>query len=67
MSLTVCGFSKMEESAVLEKETEDEVCEAVIAAMINALPENLQTMEVFEHILSQSYQMLFARPIKLCE
>lgn len=41
------------------------VCEDVVVAMFNGLPEEARTLEVFNYILSESKEMLKNKIIKL--
>lgn len=49
----------------LQQETLDSACEAVIMAMVNTLPEEVQTVEVFEYVLEKSNDFLKQKIIKL--
>ena len=54
-----------EKKVVLNWKNVAEVCEAVIAAMVNGLPEEAHTMEVYQRILAETKEMLENKVIKL--
>lgn len=49
----------------LKQRTILEVCEAVILAMADGLPDEAHTIEVFEYILKQTEELLHNKPLKL--
>ena len=65
MSLLITGFSKNKTCTTLQQEILESACEAVIMAMVNNLPEEAQTIEVFEYVLEKSNNFLKQKIIKL--
>lgn len=65
MAVTVMKHIADENRVILYWEDVAEVCEAVITAMVNGLPEEAHTAEVCRHILHETEKMLDTRLIKL--
>ena len=65
MAVTVMKHIADENRVILCWEDVAEVCEAVITAMVNGLPEEAHTAEVCHHILHETEKMLDTRLIKL--
>ena len=55
----------MKQTLTLDKQVVVKVCDDVIVAMINGLPEEAHTLEVFNYILEESKEMLNHKIIKL--
>lgn len=55
----------VKQGIVVEYEVLQNACEAVICAMVNSLPEDVQTIEVFDYILQKSKDCLREKVIKL--
>ena len=53
------------QTVTLNQKTVSVVCENVIAAMINGLPEEAHTVEVFDCILDESKEVLRNKVIEL--
>lgn len=54
-----------EQTITLNQQTISEVCEAVISAMVNGLPDEAHTMEVFDYTLKQTEKILHNKTLKL--
>lgn len=56
---------EMKQTLTLDRQTVVKVCDDVLAAMINGLPEEAHTLEVFNYILEESKEMLYHKKIIL--
>lgn len=52
-------------TVVLEQQTIAQVCESVIAAMVNGLPEEAHTIEAYSYVLDETKKMLSSKRLKL--
>lgn len=65
MAVTVMKHIADENRVILYWEDVAQVCEAVITAMVNGLPEEAHTIEVYQRILHETEKMLGNKVIKL--
>lgn len=56
---------EVEQDVTLDQKVISCVCNEVIATMINGLPEEAHTFEVYNHVLNQSIEMLKTKLIIL--
>lgn len=61
----ITGIGQNKQAVVLEQDTISKVCEAVILAMANGLPDEAHTIEVFNCLLEQTKELLQNKPLKL--
>lgn len=54
-----------EKTVVLEQQVAMKVCETVMAAMVNELPEEAHTIEVFNYILDETKKMIHSKVVEL--
>lgn len=54
---------EIKQTLTLEQQTISKVCDDVIMAMINGLPEEAHTIEVFSYVLNKSKEMLHNKVI----
>ena len=59
------GIGQNRQAIVLEQDTISKVCEAVILAMADGLPNEAHTIEVFNRLLEQTKELLQSKPLKL--
>lgn len=65
MAVSIMARCVDEKRIYLDWEHVSEVCEAIIAAMVNGLPEEAHTMEVYQRILTETKEILESKVIKL--
>lgn len=61
----IIGIGQNRQAIVLEQDTVSKVCEAVILAMADGLPDEAHTIEVFNRLLEQTKELLQSKPLKL--
>lgn len=65
LNIAISSKENIKQTVELEYQTVSEVCETLIAEMVKGLPDEAHTIEVFDHVLQQTKELIRNKAIEL--